>query len=322
MIELLNPTLGGASRFAADVAKFRLAYARASATKATALAVDRFCTPSGRRNLPDWQGLVTDAERYAGVALESVSREVIEGVQHVLQSTQQSHTEVAGQRVALYHWKPKKQAKKRALLVHGWEGYALNYAHLIAQLLAAGFEVHAFDHAAHGQSQGSRSALPDFIRTLAHVAPELAGGKPWELAVGHSLGGGALAYAQANGLIRAQKLALLAPFLDTPQLLRRWCQLHALGGKAALLMQEEIVAQSVVPGMRMEDTLPQTLAQQLAVPTLIVHDAKDIVVPIPHSRTLAKLSPHVRLQEPTALGHVGVLFDNTVASQVLAHALG
>jgi pimeloyl-ACP methyl ester carboxylesterase len=58
--------------------------------------------------------------------------------------------------------------------------------------LLAGYEVHAFDHLAHGRSQGNLSGLPIALETLltmaAHVQKTTG---PIDLLVGHSLGGGA-----------------------------------------------------------------------------------------------------------------------------------
>jgi alpha-beta hydrolase superfamily lysophospholipase len=324
MIELLNPSLGDAGRFAKELLAFRLAYARASQTRATEMAVARFCTPTGRRDYPDLQGLQKDAWRFARTRLEDLPSLDIKRIAEVLQTAQRFQISAGSAQITVYHWpaisspgKRQSSPAPRALLVHGWEGYALNFALQIRQLLDAGYEVFSFDHIAHGCSSGEFSGLPAFAQGLAAVNAHAEQAKPWDAVFGHSLGGGAVLYSCAYGALKAKRLVLLAPFIDTPYLLRRWAQLHGLNKQAAVLMEREIERQSVIPGMRMSDMLPSTLASRIDANIFIAHDPQDIVVPIRTSQEFVSQHSQAQLHPCPKAGHVGLLFDEKLLSDWL-----
>ena len=48
------------------------------------------------------------------------------------------------------------------LLVHGWEGRALDFSEFIDPLVEAGYHVVAFDGPAHGESSGKQTHAPQF----------------------------------------------------------------------------------------------------------------------------------------------------------------
>ena len=61
------------------------------------------------------------------------------------------------------------------LLMHGWSGSASQFYPLMNHIAAQGFTALAYDHPAHGQSEGSTGHLPRFVRAfdeiLARVGP-------------------------------------------------------------------------------------------------------------------------------------------------------
>ncbi|MEO1075318.1 MAG: hypothetical protein AAFX41_05055, partial [Bacteroidota bacterium] len=65
--------------------------------------------------------------------------------------------------IQLYRWPaaagttPPGTSPKTALLVHGWEGDALNFVAFVGPLRKAGFDVVALDGPAHGASSGERT---------------------------------------------------------------------------------------------------------------------------------------------------------------------
>lgn len=93
-----------------------------------------------------------------------------------------------------YVWRsPSPRAK--LLLAHGYgeyaERYIEHYHRLIPNLVALGFDVHAFDLEGHGRSDGARGVADMHKAAADHVAARAAlteGGAPVFL-FGHSLGG-------------------------------------------------------------------------------------------------------------------------------------
>ncbi|MFU3898466.1 alpha/beta hydrolase [Pseudomonas aeruginosa] len=83
------------------------------------------------------------------------------------------------------------------LLLHGWAGRPTQFAHLIEQLVGAGYSVYALDAPAHGRSPGREANVVLFAHALLEAAGELP---PLRAVVGHSLGGAAALLAAQMGL--------------------------------------------------------------------------------------------------------------------------
>ena len=90
--------------------------------------------------------------------------------------------EVADGKVTTYRWGDAEAPT--VLLAHGWNGWAQQMEAFVAPLTERGFAVLAFDHVAHGRSDGDTTSLPAMIRSTAKVmdeTPNLVGG------IAHSL---------------------------------------------------------------------------------------------------------------------------------------
>jgi pimeloyl-ACP methyl ester carboxylesterase len=317
MLELLNPSLPGAARALADIARFRLKVATSGRAKHPEMVAARFMAPSQRENrvtvpalladlrrfAPDWEkqlGQQRDLEQRMAALMGSMQRETL-----VLPSHH------GGERIALYRWEPTAKPRKprHALLCHGWESYALSYALVIERLLALGYTVHAMDHAAHGDSSGTYSGLPRFAEVLRDVSAHLgAQGIEVDLGVGHSLGAGAWLMGATKLGVRAKRLVLLAPFIDTPELLNAWLKLHGLSSSLRPDMQLAMMALHGPSEMDFPDMEIANLAARLTIPTTVVQDPKDFVAPMRHAKKLAAATPLVQCVSAPGAGHVGVLF--------------
>jgi len=69
---------------------------------------------------------------------------------------------VAEFQIAVQSWQPVGAALGTVFVVHGYWDHVGLYRHLIAQCLAAGFAVIAFDEPGHGLSSGERAAIDSF----------------------------------------------------------------------------------------------------------------------------------------------------------------
>jgi pimeloyl-ACP methyl ester carboxylesterase len=328
MLEMLNPSAVDVARFAASTLQFRLAFAaqrrtlpwasaaakeKNRAAAATMLAL-RFCTPpESARRAPDLARLRHDTGKFFGWR-SSEWREHEASIAAVIDNAATDDKTLLGERVRTYVWAPIGRKCGTMLLCHGWEGYALNFAMLITLARNAGFEVHAFDHLAHGASGGVKGGLPIALNTLRAIADSLG---PIDVLVGHSLGGGAAAWAVANGAITAKRLVLLAPFFDTYYLTKLWAKAHLLDADALALLQHGLELDS---GMTFADFMPPAIGAELSKPTLILHDPKDRMTRFKDSAALAKISPHVALEGIAGVGHVGLLADYAAMQRVVEFA--
>lgn len=93
----------------------------------------------------------------------------------------------------LRHWAATEAPRGSVLIVHGLGEHAGRYAHVAAQLNAAGWHVFGYDHRGHGASGGARGALSrsdDLLRDLALVIDHVRQAVPGPLVLlGHSMGG-------------------------------------------------------------------------------------------------------------------------------------
>lgn len=318
MLELLKPSLPGAARALADMARFRIQVAMTPSARQPELLARRFMTPARREHQVSVPAVMADLQRFAP---DWASRLAGEGdlqsrmaslFDRMRTETLVTQARDGDERLQLYRWTPRQgkgRPARHALLSHGWESYALSYALVIERLLALGYTVHALDHAAHGASEGSFSGLPRFAEAVRDVSQHLARqGIRIDLGLGHSLGGGAWLMACTRLGVAPGRLLLLAPFIDTPELLDAWLKLHGLGTRLRPAMQQAMQALHGPSPMDFPDMAIDTLARRLTVPTTIVQDPGDFIAPMKHSRRLAAASDCVRCIPAVGAGHVGVLF--------------
>jgi pimeloyl-ACP methyl ester carboxylesterase len=317
VLELLNPSLPSAAMAIADIAKFRVKVALTPAKRKSMVIAERFLSPSRRDGDATPQRLLADLRRFAPDWQSRLSSapKLEERMARLIADCKTIELSLGADTVKLYSWQPSQKTltqtrQRHALLSHGWESYALSYALIIERLLALGYTVHAMDHVAHGASSGKHSGLPRFAEVTRDVMRYLAAqGINVELGIGHSLGAGGWLLSATKLASAPQRLLLLAPFIDTPELLGSWLKLHGLSKDMRPGMQEAMMAIHGPSPMEFADMDIPNLAKRLTVPTTIVQDPKDFVAPMRHSRNLAKANPLVNCIKAEGAGHVGVLFD-------------
>src|SRR5260370_38186909 len=132
-----------------------------------------------------------------------------------------SLVEHKGRHIATWRW--GSSDAPAVILAHGWGGYAAQMHAFVFPLLAAGYQVIAYDQPAHGVSEGRLTGLPDFADLLAELAWHHGEARAF---IGHSLGGAAGALALATGRVRFEKVVLVSPPAGlvgySPRLVR-WC---------------------------------------------------------------------------------------------------
>lgn len=208
---------------------------------------------------------------------------------------------VAGQRIAVYRW-GEVGAAPSVLFSHGWSSFGLRFLPWVARLREQGFAVLAFDQPGHGRNPKARITLPGFVDTVQAVSQEYGG---FAAAVGHSLGGAAVATAMAEGAPIGKAL-LIAPAGDAVAASRRFAHMVDLPKARRLGMQAMIEHAS---GRPMASFAAQHIVPVLAKPALIVHDLVDDDVPWEEGERYARFWPGARLLTVTGLGHHRIVND-------------
>ncbi|MCK7545084.1 alpha/beta hydrolase [Marinobacter bryozoorum] len=204
--------------------------------------------------------------------------------------------------MAIWRWGHSGPA---VLLVHGWDSRASHLGSFVEPLLAAGYQVVAFDGPGHGESGGHHSNVVLLGQSILQV---VAAAGPVQAAVGHSMGSPALLYAFAHGLEVDASVHLAGPSSFRRVLERTALQtgLDAGGQRALMTLME---AETGIPIETMEMS---HLARGLRHPSLLLHDPEDREVPFEESRELGAAWPLSTLHAVSGVGHRRILGDSSV----------
>lgn len=221
---------------------------------------------------------------------------------------------IGGETIATYVW-GDPAAQPYALLAHGWSSFGLRFLPWVDALRAQGYAVVAFDQPGHGRSSGRLCTLPEFTATLRAVG--LRYGEA-ALAVGHSLGGAALALAQGEDW-HARRVVLVAPAADMAEAASRYFRLVRLGEHLRQAFYDWLLRRT---GISVEQLEVHRRLPVLGQPALIVHDLDDADVPWSEGERYARYWPGARLLTTQGLGHRRVLDAPAVIAAALAFARG
>lgn len=213
-------------------------------------------------------------------------------------------------KVTTYRW-GDAGAAPTVLLTHGWSGWAQQMEAFVAPLVDRGFAVLAFDHVAHGLSDGAITSLPAMIRSterLLEETPNVVG------AIAHSLGAGALASVLASTRRALAGAVLVAPPSDPRPYLLGMARL--LGAPERLLpaIQEQAEQAAGVAFDRL--AMRPWIARRIRTPLLVAHDIGDRDVPIAHGYAYT-IGTGARLLATDGLGHTRILRDRHVVDSAV-----
>ncbi|HJW06854.1 MAG TPA: alpha/beta fold hydrolase, partial [Rhodanobacter sp.] len=227
---------------------------------------------------------------------------------------QRSELRVGGETIATYVW-GDPSTQPYALLAHGWSSFGLRFLPWVAQLRAQGYAVVTFDQPGHGRSSGQLCTLPEFIATIRAIGARHGNAA---LAIGHSLGGAALALAQDEHW-QAERLILVAPAVDMKAATRRFFRFVHLAGYLRPPFYAWLHRRT---GVHIDELMVECRLPALGQPALIVHDLDDADVPWAEGERYARLWPGARLYTTQGLGHRRVLDAPEVIDAALAFVRG
>lgn len=225
--------------------------------------------------------------------------------------------------VRIYHWKgavPEpdrvRPPRRLVLLTHGWTMGARYMTAFVDPLLAAGFDVAALDFPGHGASTDTKSAAPDAVRSI-RLAEEALGG--FYAIVGHSFGGSMMTIAAEGappmpGEMEVDRLVFLASADRLADILGRFADELKLGDATRDRVVRLIEKAS---GRTVASVSNSAILRDLGIPSLVVHDPADRVVPFADAERIAA-QPRVELYRADGLGHFRILGSKKVIDRVVA----
>ena len=195
------------------------------------------------------------------------------------------------------------------LLVHGWEGRGSQLGAFVEPLVAAGLRVVALDAPGHGGSTGRRSSLVEMADAVLDTARALG---PVRAVVAHSAGAAATTIALARGL-RPERAAFVSPAADPGRFLYEISAAIGLPREVADRTRWRIEERF---GVEWSSLRPESLARDLVMPLLIVHDERDREVPVADGVRLANAWRASYLLTTNGLGHRRILRAPEVVAAV------
>jgi len=214
----------------------------------------------------------------------------------------------------IYEWHSANKENKVVLLSHGWGGHALNFAHIIHQLIEDGFNVVAYDSPAHGKSSGKQTNLFHNTQALQKVA-EHSG--PVYALIGHSFGTLANAYAldlckENNCLSKVEKFILIAGPNRVADIFASFAQAMKLPNTVLTIFHQKVQA---ISKRNIETMSAVEFLKYYRGESLLIHDQSDRIVPFSEAETVAR-GIEGNLFATTGFGHFRILAAKNVLKKI------
>lgn len=201
-------------------------------------------------------------------------------------------------------------SKKKILIVHGWAGRGTQLYQLADKILENKMMVVSFDGPAHGLSSGKTTVITDFIETIHQINKEYG---PFDAAIGHSFGAMSLLNAVAKGL-DIKKLVLIGADNSIRQITQQFVEKIELKPIIAKKLEKLFYEKYNV---NIEEYSSYNAAQNVNIPTLVIHDSEDRFVPVSSAITIRQNLKNGELLMTNGLGHHKIFKDNVVIQRII-----
>jgi pimeloyl-ACP methyl ester carboxylesterase len=202
------------------------------------------------------------------------------------------------------------------MLVHGWGGYGLQLGEFVEPLLAAGYQVLAFDAPAHGQTEGVQTNGFELAQAITAVANYYTTtfAQSIEGIIAHSLGATSATLALSEGL-KTTKVVYLGAICWLSNALTVFAKRARLSGEIEAALRQLFVEQ-FGQDVWLRYAVNQT-ATNLTIPVTLFHDRRDRDVSFEESEAISQVWKGARLIETAGLGHRRILRDVAVIQQTV-----
>jgi pimeloyl-ACP methyl ester carboxylesterase len=227
----------------------------------------------------------------------------------VLQKAEKTMMKFKNFDIQIYKW---EGGKDKVLLIHGWEGRAGNFAHLIEKLLENNFSVYAFDAPSHGFSSKGSTNLFQFAELTGILIRQFQVSK----LISHSFGGVATTYALfKNKDLHIEKYALLTTLDKYLEVMDTMKAQTGMSEEARVLFIRRIEAENNIKAD--EFNVSDFVKDINVAKALIIHDKDDKVIPIQRSQNVHKNWKVCDLCEIEGTGHFKMLKTDFVMNKTI-----
>ncbi|MBP4139273.1 alpha/beta hydrolase [Flavobacterium geliluteum] len=204
----------------------------------------------------------------------------------------------------------KSESKRKVLLVHGWSGRGTQLFKIADELLANGFSTVSFDAPAHGKSAGKTTIMMDFIESILEIEKQYG---PFEIAIGHSLGGMSVLNSVKKGL-KVQNAVIIGSGDIVQDILEDFTSKIKLKPIYSQRLCDYFENRYKV---KMNDFSAYVAAQKVKIPVLVIHDKNDHDVPVTAGIHIHKHLENSELVVTEGLGHRKILGDKDVIQKII-----
>lgn len=211
-----------------------------------------------------------------------------------------------------YRWNYPQTNK--VLILHGFNSAAYKFEHYVAPLVAKGYEVMAFDAAAHGESDGKKTNALEYAELISKII-EVFG--PIQKFIAHSFGGIALSLALEGKQLPADtRIVLIAPATETTTAID--AAFSMLGLKSETVRKEFDRLIEKVSGHPPEWFSIRRAIKNIDARVMWIHDENDDITPLADAlKVKSDNLPHVEFVITKELGHRKIYHDKNVKNAVI-----
>jgi pimeloyl-ACP methyl ester carboxylesterase len=201
-------------------------------------------------------------------------------------------------------------SKRKVLLVHGWSGRGTQLYNIADKLLENGYMTISFDAPAHGNAAGKTTMMTDFIAAIMFLEEKFG---PFEIAIGHSLGGISILNSVKQGL-SIKKAILIGSGDIITDIIKDF--VNRLELKAEIVSKVRIRFLKKY-GESIDNYSASIAAKDVKIATLVIHDTKDNDVPVSCAYNIRQNLQQGEILVTNGLGHRRILKDKNVTSHII-----
>ncbi len=202
------------------------------------------------------------------------------------------------------------KSDRKILLVHGWSGRGTQLYKIADELLKIGFSTVSFDAPAHGKSQGKSTIMSEFIQSILEI-DKLYG--PFEIAIGHSLGGMSVLNAIKDGL-KVNKAIIIGSGDIVQDILDEFISKLGLKPEISQRLRDRFENKYQI---KMDSFSGYRAAQKVKIPVLVIHDNDDPEVPVKAGIHIHENLENGSLFLTDGLGHRKILGNQNVITKII-----
>lgn len=211
--------------------------------------------------------------------------------------------------IIVYQYGTNKNATKTALLIHGWNGRGTQLITIATMLMRQGYNIVSFDAPGHGKAPKTKTNLHEFIQSTFEVEKQFG---PFDLVVGHSLGGLTTLNALRDGL-KTKKAVLISSGDIIEDVITEFINQIQLQPSIGDGIKQRFEKQF---NKKMEAYDGSKAAETIDTSLLIIHDDEDVDVDVKAAYNIKKHSKNAQIMITNGLGHKKILGDKKVIEKI------